>query len=200
MKVIGTGLGRTGTYSLRTALNELGLGPCFHMEEVLMNQPVQVPLWVAAARAAPDWETIFSGYQSAVDWPACRFFKELYAEYPDAKFVHTIRTPESWADSFTETIYTLLSGPEAFPPEMMPWLDMSREIIEQTGFPMGLDRDRLMAGFLAHSDAVRLAIPRDQLLIYKVSDGWDPLCKFLKVPVPDTDFPRTNNRIEFWDR
>ncbi|HOB63478.1 MAG TPA: sulfotransferase, partial [Candidatus Competibacteraceae bacterium] len=117
MHVIGAGVGRTGTYSLKLALNQLGLGPCHHMEEVLHNMAVQVPLWTAALEGRPDWQAIYHGYSSTVDWPTACFFRELHAAYPTAKFVLTHRSPESWADSFGETIYKLMAGRDQAPPE-----------------------------------------------------------------------------------
>jgi hypothetical protein len=198
--IIGAGVGRTGTYSLKLALNRLGLGPCHHMEEVLHKMPVQVPLWSAAADGEPDWGRIYDGYASAVDWPTAGFFRELLAEYPSAKFILTERDPVRWADSFGATIYTLLAGRDEAPPEMRDWLDMARRVIAKTGFPPGLDRDGLVAAFTAHNDAVRETIPASRLLVFEVKDGWEPLCAFLDVPVPDEEFPRTNHREEFWDR
>lgn len=200
MQLIGTGVGRTGTYSLKLAINQLGLGPCHHMEEVLHNMPLQVPLWSAALNGAADWQSIYDGYPSAVDWPTAGFFRELYAAYPSAKFVLTLRSPESWADSFGGTIYQLLAGREQAPPEMRDWLEMSAGVIAKTGFPEGLDRDGLIAAFVAHNDAVRATIPPGQLLEFEVKQGWGPLCEFLEVPAPDEPFPRTNHREEFWDR
>jgi len=199
LKVIGVGVGRTGTYSLKLALNELGLGPCFHMEEVLINAATQIPLWSTAADGNPDWETIFDGYESAVDWPTARFFRELSKAYPDAKFILTDRNPDNWAQSFAGTIYKLLAQPEQLPDEMKGWLDMCQKVITQTGMPPGLDEAGLSAAFSAHCDAVKAAIPASQLLVYQVKQGWGPLCKFLDVPVPDIAFPRTNDRSEFWD-
>jgi hypothetical protein len=198
--IIGAGVGRTGTYSLKLALNRLGLGPCHHMEEVLHNMPAQVPLWSAATAGEPDWERIYDGYASAVDWPTAGFFRELAREYPSARFVLTLRDPERWADSFGATIYTLLAGRDEAPPEMRDWLDMAADVIARTGFPPGLDRDGLAAAFTAHNDAVRKTIPASRLLVFEVKDGWEPLCAFLDVPVPDEEFPRTNHREEFWDR
>jgi hypothetical protein len=199
MKVIGAGVGRTGTYSLKLAINRLGLGPCHHMEEVLHNRPVQLPLWEAAASGQPDWDAIYDGYESAVDWPTAAFFRELSAAYPQAKFVLTHRSPESWAASFSETIYKLLAGRDQAPEDMRPWLDMATNVIDQSGFPAGLDVAGLMAGFTAHNEAVQEVIPADRLLVYQVKEGWEPLCEFLGVPVPDEPFPRTNDRSEFWD-
>lgn len=199
MHVIGAGVGRTGTYSLKLAINQLGLGPCHHMEEVLHNQSVQVPLWAAAVNGHADWEAIYKGHESAVDWPTAGFFRELSVAYPSAKFVLTVRSPESWAESFSETIYKLLAGRDDAPEEMRAWLDMGVGVISKTGFPDGLDVAGMMKAFTAHNDAVKAAIPAHQLLVYQVKDGWDPLCAFLGVPVPDSPFPRTNDRSEFWD-
>lgn len=200
VNVIGAGVGRTGTYSLKLALNRLGVGPCHHMEEVLHQMPVQVPLWADAAADRPDWKRIYAGYNSAVDWPTAGFFRELSAAYPSAKFVLTEREPERWADSFGATIYTLLAGRDQAPPEMRAWLQMAGDVIARTGFPPGLDKDGLVQAFVAHNEAVRAAIPADRLLVYAVRQGWEPLCDFLDVPVPDEPFPRTNDRGEFWDR
>lgn len=200
VKVIGTGVGRTGTYSLKLAINELGFGPCHHMEEVLHHMPIQVPLWSDVLRGHPDWNAIYNGYQSAVDWPTACFFRELLKSYPSAKFVLTHRSPESWAESFSTTIYQLLADLDKAPSEMKEWIEMSAGVIAKTGFPGGLSRDDLMEAFSAHNEAVKKTIPANQLLVYQVKEGWEPLCEFLGVPVPSTPFPRTNDRAEFWDR
>jgi len=199
LKVIGTGLGRTGTNSLRVALNQLGLGPCHHMEEVATQLPVQVPLWDAAVHGRPDWAAIYAGYASAVDWPTAGFFRELFKAYPDAKFVHTERSAESWVASFSETIYALMAGRDQAPPVMQPWFAMAIPLLAKSGFPMGLDKADLEKAFNAHNQAVRAAVPAASLLVFEVKQGWEPLCKFLGVPVPATPFPKTNNREDFWE-
>ena len=200
IQVFGVGVGRTGTYSLKLAINQLGLGPCHHMEAVLNNMPVQVPLWSAALAERPNWQAIYHGFESAVDWPTAGFFRELIKAYPSAKFVLTHRNPEHWADSFEATIYKLLAGREQAPPEMRAWLEMVDGVIAKTGFPGGLDRDDLIRAFVTHNEAVKTTIPAGQLLVYEVKEGWAPLCKFLNRRVPAEAFPRTNNRAEFWDR
>ena len=200
VNVIGAGVGRTGTYSLKLAINQLALGPCHHMEEVLHNMPVQVPLWVAALKGHPDWEAIYKGYHSAVDWPTACFFRELSTAYPSAKFVLTHRSPESWAESFSETIYKLLAGRDKAPQEMQALLEMAYGVINKTGFPGGLDVAGLTKAYIAHNNAVKAAIPANRLLVYQVKDGWGPLCAFLGAPVPVDPFPRTNDRGDFWDR
>lgn len=200
MHIIGAGLGRTGTYSLKLALNRLGVGPCHHMEAVILNMPVQVPLWAAALAGSANWQAIYAGFNSAVDWPTAAFFGELAVAYPEAKFILTERDPEHWADSFGETIYKAMAGRANFPAELKPWLDMAHGVIVKSGFPDGLDREDLIRGFVAHNDAVKKTIPADRLLNYQVREGWGPVCGFLGVATPDEPFPRTNDRIEFWER
>jgi len=199
INIIGTGVGRTGTYSLKLAINQLGFGPCHHMEAVLQDAVAQVPLWSEALKGNANWSAIYNSFESAVDWPTAGFFRELLKEYPTAKFILTERSPENWADSFGSTIYKLVEGRDKAPEKMQDWLEMVNEVLTKTGFPQGLDRDGLMNGFIAHNKAVRAAIPEEQLLIFQVKDGWEPLCKFLNVAVPNEAFPRTNNREEFWE-
>jgi hypothetical protein len=200
MQVIGAGVGRTGTYSLKLAISQLGLGPCHHMEEVLSDLAVQVPLWSAAVTGRPDWPAIYRGFNSAVDWPTAGFFRELIEVYPSARFVLTHRDPERWADSFGATIYKLMAGRDQAPPEMKAWLEMADGVLAKTGFPGGLDRSGLIDAFVTHNEAVKAAVPADHLLVFDVREGWGPLCEFLGAAVPGAEFPRTNDREEFWDR
>ena len=200
MHVMGAGVGRTGTYSLKLAINRLGLGPCHHMEAVIQNKPVQVPLWQAALDGRPDWSAIFAGFESAVDWPTAAFFRELAVAFPSAKFILTHREPQSWAESFAETIQKAMAMRHQAPPELKPWLAMASGVVARSGFTEGLDHDSLVKGFIAHNQAVQATIPASRLLVYQVKDGWAPLCSFLGLAVPDEDFPRTNSRLEFWER
>ena len=200
MKVIGVGVGRTGTYSLKVALERLGLGPCHHMEEVLQNPSAQVPLWAEALHGRADWAAIYRGYNSTVDWPTAGFFRELNAAYPSAQFILTHRSAESWVQSFSDTIYRLLSGEVAGPPQLQPLLEMVGGVIAKTGFRKGMDAAALARAFAAHNDAVKAAIPADRLLVYQVKEGWAPLCAFLGLPEPAEPFPRSNDRAEFWDK
>lgn len=199
LKVIGLGLGRTGTYSLKTALEQLQLGPCHHMERVAQNMPVQLPLWNELLNHPTSFDAVYEGMQSAVDWPTAAFYKELYGAYPHARFILTHRSKESWAESFGSTIYKLLTGRENAPPPVQEWLNMVVKVIEKSGFPMGLDFEGLAERYEAHNKAVVDLIPPEQLLVYQVKEGWEPLCQFLNVEAPATAFPRTNNREEFWD-
>ncbi len=200
MHVIGAGLGRTGTYSLKLAINRLGLGPCHHMEAVFQNMAGQVPLWTAALHGRPDWGAIFDGFHSAVDWPTASFYRELASAYPAAKFVLTHRDPESWVESFSETIYTVMRARHEAPPERKAWFEMAAGVIAKVGFCEGLSRGELLERFVAHNEAVKTAIPAERLLVYQVKQGWGPLCEFLGVSAPEEEFPRSNDRAEFLAR
>ena len=200
LKIIGAGVGRTGTYSLKLALEQLGLGPCHHMEEVFKDLSVQVPLWSAAAHGKPDWVATFKGYNSAVDWPTAAFWRELAALYPEAKVILTARGADSWYGSFSETIHKLMSTAGQAPPHMKPFFEMATAVIGKTGFTGNLDRDGLIKAYNDHVRAVRTSIPAERLLVFDMKEGWQPLCKFLGLPVPATPFPRSNDKQEFWDR
>jgi len=195
LKVIGTGLGRTGTLSLKVALEQLGFGPCHHMVEVFMH-PETTPLWVAAGAGNPDWEAIFAGYRAVVDYPGCRFWRELMDYYPDAKLVHSTRDPARWFESTQATIFGP-GSPAAAPPEpMRPFLEVV------TGEFAGRmhDRDFMIEYFERHTEAVLAAAPKGRLLVFEAAQGWEPLCAFLGVPVPDRPFPRENARADFQAR
>lgn len=200
LHVIGAGVGRTGTQSLKLALNRLGLGPTHHMEDVIADPRRHVPMWAAAAEGKPDWDAIFDGYSSAVDWPTASFWKELSALYPDAKVVLSVRNPESWAESFFETINKLMAGADQAPPEKQPFLQMVKAVKAKAGFVAGASKEQLIEAFNAHADRVKQGLPADRLLIYEVKEGWEPLCRFLGKPVPDEPFPRVNTREDFWAR
>ena len=201
LKVIGAGLGRTGTFTLKTALEMLGFGPCHHMVEVFGNAERQVPLWNRAADGEPvDWDEVFAGYNATVDWPGCHFYAELAAYYPDAKVILSKRDPERWYESMSETILKsmqqmgLAEGPA---PQDHP-MRFGGVIIPQKTFGFDFSKDNVIAAFERHVAAVRAAIPAERLLEFEASQGWEPLCAFLGVPVPDAPFPRTNSREEFW--
>lgn len=198
MKVLGAGVGRTGTMSLRVALQMLGLGPCHHMEVVINDMAHQVPLWNAALAGRPDWAAIYAGHPAAVDWPTATFYRELHAVFPDAKFILTHRDPTTWVESFTETIYLGIAKRVDAPPPVREWLEMCNEVTSRAGFPPGLDKEQLAAAFVAHNDAVKAALPPERLLEFQVKEGWEPLCAFLGVPIPEEPFPRSNDRAEFW--
>ena len=195
LHVIGSGLGRTGTKSLQTSLNMLGFGPCHHMAEVWAH-PESMRLWIEAATGAPVWDEIFADYRSAVDYPSAAYWEDLSERYPDAKVIHTIRDPEAWFDSTQATIFAA-DGP----------VERAINSDERVGrfFRSFLgelihhlhDRTFLMEYARRHTEIVKAKIAPDRLLIYQVADGWDPLCRFLGVPVPSKTYPVENTRAEF---
>lgn len=194
LKVVGAGLGRTGTMSMKHALEQLGFGPCHHMVEVFMH-PESVPLWIAAAKGKPDWDAIFNDYAAAVDYPGARYWREIAAHYPDAKVLLTVRDPDSWFESTQATIFSANSPAAATnpPPPMKEFFEAI------TGEFKGKINDRAFMTdyFRAHTAEVERTIPKDRLLVYQVGEGWERLCKFLDVPVPATPFPTENTREEF---
>jgi hypothetical protein len=195
LKVIGAGYGRTGTMSLKLALEQLGFGPCHHMVEVFAH-PESIPLWSDAADGKADWDAIFQGYVSAVDWPTATFYKELADKYPDAKVILTERDPESWFKSTQATIFA-----RDIPPDTQdPWARMVSKVIAQLFDHRMHDKEKVISVFKAHNARVREVIPADRLLVYEVAQGWAPLCDFLGVPVPDGPMPKVNSTEEFQGR
>ncbi|MDO8289411.1 MAG: sulfotransferase [Parvibaculum sp.] len=200
LKLIGAGFGRTGTLSLKAALETLGLGPCHHMIEVFGN-PKQAPTWTAAARGEPvDWEKLLTGYTATIDWPSCHFWRELALRFPDAKVLLTVRDPEKWFSSFADTIMKVITGSApkgVVDPALMAVGEMAGLIVREKTFSGNLDKAHILKVYNDHIATVKRTIPPERLLVYEVSEGWEPLSKFMNVPVPAADFPRTNSREEF---
>ncbi len=198
LEIIGAGFGRTGTRSLKDALEMLGFGPCHHMSEV-HNNPAQSAIWDALADGAtPDWETAFEGYRSQVDWPGAAFWRELAEAYPQARVVLTLRSAESWHRSVTETIARHMTD-EVDPDTgrtSMPYRLINRGIFDGRVH----DPEHALRLFEAHNTEVRRKIPADRLLVLPTGSGWKPLCDFLGVPVPDAPYPNRNSTAEFLAR
>jgi hypothetical protein len=195
LKVIGAGFGRTGTKSLKDALEHLGLGPCYHMVEVFKNP--QAPDWWSAAADAPanaDWGRIFEGYSATVDWPNATYYRELADAYPDAKVILTERDPDDWFDSTQATIFARMP---AEPGATDPFPRMLGKVICELFDYRMRDRAHCISVFQAHNAKVRQVIPPERLLVYEVAQGWGPLCSFLGVPEPAEPMPKVNSREEF---
>ena len=200
LDVIGAGLGRTGTLTLKTALEMLGFGPCHHMVEVLAH-PEQVPFWNRAADGeAVDWEEVFGDYRAMVDWPGCHFYAELAERYPDAKVILSLRDPERWYESMSETILASMAtmglDQDAAIAADHP-MRFGGIIISRKTFGFDFTKANVIAAFERHNAEVRRRIPADRLLVFEARDGWEPLCAHLGVPVPDAPFPHVNDREEF---
>ncbi len=214
MKVIGAGFGRTGTSSLKGALEELGFSPCYHMTEVFAN-PEHADFWRAAWRGEPvnwDGDGVLGSYEATVDWPACTFYAELMERHPDAKVLLSVRDPAKWYESTRNTIYELGKISTGSPLSRLSFAllsllafgtfntgqgPMTEEIVWQGTFDGKFeDRHRTIEVFNRHNDEVRRRVPKEQLLIYEVKEGWGPLCEFLGVEEPDKPYPRLNDAAE----
>ncbi|AZQ67822.1 hypothetical protein EF888_12145 [Silicimonas algicola] len=202
LQVIGSGFGRTGTKSLKAALERLGYGPCHHMHEIVEN-PEQVAHWQKlAAGGDVDWHEVFAGYNSQVDWPGAHVWRELAEAFPDAKVVHTVRPEEKWWASFQKTIGKLMARYRdiPLPPHIHDILEAWNDLAGKGTFGGKLDDKEVgLAAFRKRTDDVRAALPADRLLIFDPAEGWAPLCAFLGKDVPDEPFPHHNLRADFWE-
>jgi hypothetical protein len=197
LKLVGAGLGRNGTLALKTALEQLGFGPCHHMVEVFKH-PEQSQFWFRAAMGTPvDWEEVFSDYRASVDWPSCYFYKELYERYPGSKVILSERDPKEWYDSISSTILATMKAPPADDPVRREWFRFAHKIVVENTFASDLSEANVIATYLRHNATVKASIPPERLLVFNVAEGWDALCRFLNVAVPDTPFPNLNSREEF---
>lgn len=196
LKVVGAGFGRTGTLSLKTALEKLGFGPCYHMAEVF-PRPDHIARWHRLAfEHEVNWDELFRGFNATVDWPSARWWREIAAHFADAKVLLSVRDPEAWYKSMIDTIYQPMKSPA---PDDAPELvrlqtEMVRKsVLDETFGNRFEDKAHAIAVFNRHSQEVRDAIDPTRLLVFDVREGWAPLCRFLEVPVPDEPFPRLND-------
>lgn len=198
LSVIGAGFGRTGTLSLKGALETLGFNPCYHMMEVMQHGFGGI--WNDIAHGGtPDWEAVFKGYKATVDWPACNYYRELADLYPDAKVLLSLRDPDKWYDSCQNTIFRAMRmNPEGAPPNVQTQMSMARKLVVENTFGGDIDdRAHAIAVYNRHNETVQRVIPKERLLVFQPTDGWEPLCRFLDVPVPDQPYPKTNTTEEF---
>lgn len=191
LRIIGTGFGRTGTDSMRKALNTLGFGPTHHMHEMGQDKPLHQPWLDLVAGAEPDWEMLFTGYHSCVDWPSAYYWPLLVKAYPEAKVLLTMRSAESWWASFEGTILKHIQSrahPNGF---------AQRLIAEQVFEGRPDDREYAIAVYNHNVEEVMATVEPERLLIHNLGDGWQPLCEWLDVPIPDEEYPRGNSTKEF---
>jgi hypothetical protein len=196
LTVIGAGFPRTGTASLKVALEQLGFGPCYHMSEVF-PRPDHYQLWAdAAAGKKVEWSKIFDGFGSTTDAPACHFYKEIAAYYPEAKVLLSVRDPDRWFESTQSTILSpaIMGRFRDMPPVLMA---MMHKIGWHPEDPEVHDKKHMVSRMLTHNEEVKRVIPAERLLVFEAAQGWGPLCQFLGVPVPDEPFPHVNSTEEF---
>lgn len=210
IQVVGAGFGRTGTKSLQLALEKLGYDQCYHMEELIQN-PEGVGHWENADQGLDsDWNQLFEGYQSIVDFPGSIHYKKLATYYPEAKVILTVRDREKWYKSAKSTIFSFDPG-LAIKLRLLLSLPFSSKarhllrvikLIDQSiwkRFFQGRFEDKAFAlqHFDAHIDEVKATIPTERLLVFEVKDGWGPLCQFLGKPIPSEPFPVSNQKEGF---
>ncbi|WP_420858634.1 sulfotransferase family protein [Marivivens marinus] len=201
LDIIGAGYGRTGTESLRSALEMLGFGPCHHMHAI-RDTPALLPVWQEFADGKHrDWDRLFDGFRSQVDFPGAAYWRDLIAHYPKARVILTIRDPEKWYDSVLASVLELMAERETLSnPHHRAVLDLSDRLVGEGYFGgRGPDRDHMIARFQQHTQNVIDTVPADRLLVYQVAEGWGPLCAFLDVPVPDAPFPHANDAASYRD-
>ena len=208
LEVIGAGYPRTGTLSLKTALEALGFAPCHHMTEVF-DHPEQWPLWDAVADRRPvDYEALFAGYRASTDAPGCYVWRELAEAFPKAKVILGLREPDAWFKSMQATIFSPSHqaqmaaspvGPTIRKLAMRGFGAGGQAVAPPEGPPGPPDKDVMTAAMQAHNAAVISALPPERLLVYRITEGWGPLCDFLGVPVPDSPFPHVNDSQAFHD-
>jgi hypothetical protein len=196
LKVIGAGMGRTGTTSLKAALEMLGFAPCCHFYNFLEAEVQSlVPVWGELIDGtSKDWERVYSNFKAAVDCPAWFYYRELAAFYPESKVILTVRDADKWFESTQETVLS---------DSVLDWINKTaspamRKITDRATLGAAgtkvHDRDYMIGWFERHNAEVKRTIPKERLLVYEVKQGWEPLCKFLGVPVPAAPFPRLNDR------
>lgn len=216
LRIIGAGLGRTGTLSLHAALERLGFAPCEHMTNCFAH-PDRFAMWLEAVRrkragAAIDWRPLFDGYRATVDWPGAYFWRELVAAHPQARVILTVREPDRWYDSARATIYTATQARNANVAARLlygliglldPAAGNGFHTVEETVWNGTLNgefaqRDRALQLFAEHNAAVRETVTPERLLVFDVKQGWGPLCAFLGVPEPVGEpFPHVNDAADF---
>jgi hypothetical protein len=211
MRLIGAGLPRTGTLSQKVALEMLGLAPCYHMVNVLADLDLAAQ-WRQALEGDGQWEEIFDGFAATVDWPGSFFYRELIDVYPDAKVLLSVRDGDGWARSMCDTIWGLLYGDMLIrdlsdargrvDPKWRGYIELMKEMWQRSGLLDGEDTSAewMSAAMERYHEEVQRAVPADRLLVWSVSDGWEPLCEFLELPVPEMPFPHLNDSKEFADR
>jgi hypothetical protein len=199
LQVVGVGLGRTGTNSLKLALEELLGGRCYHMFE-LMQRPQDLPAWERAVQGEEvDWGSLFGGYAASVDWPGCAFWRELRAANPDAMVLLSTRdSPQTWWASMERTIVPVLSGPPiGDDPNSKRGQDMIREMFRTRFTPEWADREGASAAYERHCEEVRSEVPSEKLIEWQAGEGWEPICEGLGIALPGTDFPHENSSGDF---
>ncbi|WP_295800241.1 sulfotransferase family protein [uncultured Microbulbifer sp.] len=196
--IIGASLGRTGTYSLKLALERLGFAPCLHMSDFSSN-PALCRKWIRALDSGfPDWPALLNGYRAVVDWPACNHVAEFLQCFPNATVIYTERTFEDWYSSIRQTIVPALQwSTQIASGKRSPFIELANHEVLGTSFQGKLDRDSLKLVYEQHRQQIAELVPSEQILFIDLQQGWVPLCQFLGFPVPEDTFPHANMAGDF---
>jgi len=208
VKVIGVGFGRTGTMSLKAALEQLGAGPCFHMIELLVGEQRDhfIDQWVRVAEGTQDWHEVFDGWESTVDWPAAARWREICDAFPDAKVLLNVREFEAWYRSMANTIRAAkVTPPEQLeqdanrpPPNPALWGVIDTLIWEGDFQQRFEDKAWVREMYDARIAEIKAAIAPERLTVWELGvDGWEPLAAMLGVEAPGEPFPRLHDTAEF---
>jgi hypothetical protein len=201
LRVVGAGLGRTGTHSLKVALEQLLSAPCYHMLEVLQH-PDAAGVWQDAVDGKPvDWDALMDGYAAAVDWPVVAFWPELADAFPDAIVLLSTRSSaQAWWKSANETIFAVgRRGVGDDHPEMQAQMHLIEGLFERFTSAWNADDggEAARRAYDEHNALVRATVPAARLVDWQPGDGWEPICRALELPVPDEPFPHVNTTDDF---
>ena len=210
MKIIGAGLPRTATTTQMYALEKLGASPCYHMRDLLADLETGLPLWEDVVDGSPDWERIFGAAQSTCDWPSARYYHELMEYYPAAKVVLSVRDGEDWAASMQDTVWGVYHGDSVLhymcraravlDPLWSRYMNVMTRMTWDEGGALAGDTSTtagLVAAMERWNEQVKQTVPAERLLAWDLRDGWEPLCEFLELPVPDEPLPHLNDSVSF---
>jgi hypothetical protein len=197
LRVVGAGVGRTGTTSLKQALEQLLGEPCYHMVETF-QRPEDRLVWKRAFEGdPPEWSSFFEGYAATVDWPAAGLWEQIHAAFPDALVLLSVRDVDEWWRSASNTIFASMARNEPAPGSGRQEADGMAEAMMAPFTSRYTDEAAAKAAYVAHNDHVRATVDPAQLLEWTSSDGWAPLAEALGVAVPDEPFPHANTAEQF---
>jgi hypothetical protein len=204
MKVVGAGFGRTGTLSLKVALEQLGVGAAFHLMDLPLHPPTLSRWQEAADGKDVDWVEILNGWEATVDWPGAAFWRQIWESFPDSKVLLSVREPTAWYRSCVDTIFAtasavargdLLASAFNLMPEVVRF---NRQLVWEGTFGGRFENEsHALEVFTRHNREVQEIVPAEKLLVYEVDEGWEPLCRFLEIPVPPIPTPHLNDRTSF---
>jgi len=215
LSVIGTGLSRTGTTTLRKVLEELGFSPCYNSTELFIR-PRGIEFWEGLEQGEEvDFENFFSNYNGIIGFPGYIFHQQLKAEYPDARVILSYREPEEWYEDISKTVFESVSSHvnkayaeevRSFDPYLADCIErihaLQLRILEENYFEGRFaDKDYAVQRYVEWNEGIKDIYSEDELLVYQVTEGWEPVCKFLGVPVPEgKEFPHLNHPKTFHNR